>query len=52
MNVDYLHIGMAMSGQFYADLLLVLQESIKDECKGKRRCGIRSLIQKTSLSWA
>ena len=33
--MDYLHIGTAMSGQLYADLLLMLQESIKDERQGK-----------------
>ena len=40
VNVDNLHIGTAMSGQFYADLLLVLQETIKDERQVKRRRGV------------
>ena len=35
MNVDYLHIGTALSGQCSDDLLVMLQESIKDERKGK-----------------
>ena len=40
MNVDYLHICTAMSGQFYADLLLMLQESIKDKRQGQCRRGV------------
>ena len=40
MNVDYLNIVTPMSGKFYADLLLMLQESIKNERQGKLRRGI------------
>ena len=42
MNVDYLHIGTAISGQCYADLLLMLQESIKEKRKGKVPHGVFS----------
>ena len=39
-DVDNVHIGTLMNGQFFADLLLTLQKSIRDKRHGKLHDGV------------